>query len=424
MGIIAAKNGELNIITDMDAAGARRLAAESDKRHAEGTALGPLDGFILAVKDNIQVEGMRWTAGVGAWRDRKADKDAWVVSRLRAAGAIPLAMVNMDEGALGATTANFHFGTTANPLSPDRTPGGSSGGSAAAVAAGMAEAALGSDTMGSVRIPAAYCGIAGLKPTNGLVPRTGLTYLSQTLDTIGPLAPDVACLAEMSAAMAGADASDPQSVPVPHGWNPKRAEFDTQRMRIGIPEQLAEVDCEPEILEGLEQAKLAIESIGCTVQPVDLAGWSPRRARLGGLLVVEVEGANELATALEIPGDGAVSPLLRKMLAHGTSASGERVAEARQRIRSAAAAVELAFSEVDALLMPTAPQRSFTRGSTVPSNQADLTALANFHGGPALAVPVPTEGLPASVQLVGKHFSEPHLLALGTRLETGLAAQL
>ena len=380
--------------------------------------------MLLGVKDNIAVADMPWTAGLGAWRERRAASDAAVVARLRSAGAIPLAMVNMDEGALGATTDNPHYGRTENPLAPGHTPGGSSGGSAAAIAAGFVDAALGSDTLGSVRIPAAYCGVLGLKPTRGLVPRGGLTHLSSTLDTIGPLAGDFATLASLIRAMAGTDGHDSLSVPAPPGWNPEPDGTEVGAIRIGLPKQIEEVECEGAVLEGLETARAVLEALGCPVSEVNLHRWSPGRDRRRGLLVAEVEGAEELADALAVPGPGAVSDNLRALLEYGAAAETERIIGAYLRLLGPATAAFRAFDEVDVLMMPTAPQRAFPHGSEVPANQADFTSLASFHGGPALALPVPGPGLPTSVQLMGRHFSEPLLLRLGAELAAGLQARV
>ena len=199
---IYAQNEDLKIVTFLDAQEAYISASSHDRRRQNCDDIGPLEGLLLGVKENISVSGLQWSAGLGAWKDRIAAVDSLAVGSLRAAGAIPTVMLNMHEGAFGATTNNPHFGRTANPLDPKRTPGGSSGGSAAAIAAGFTDIALGTDTMGSIRVPAAYCGVTGLKPTRGLIPRTGLQLLSSTLDTIGPIAREVALLGPMTEIMA------------------------------------------------------------------------------------------------------------------------------------------------------------------------------------------------------------------------------
>jgi aspartyl-tRNA(Asn)/glutamyl-tRNA(Gln) amidotransferase subunit A len=414
---IRARDGELHLVTALDEEGARREAEASDRRRAEGSPLGPLDGMLVGVKDNIAVAGLPWTAGVGGWRDRRAGTDAPTVARLRAAGAIPFAMLNMHEGALGATSDNPHFGRAANPLDPGRTPGGSSGGSAAAVAAGFVEASLGTDTMGSVRIPAAYCGVAGLKPTRGLVPRSGTAHLSPTLDTVGPIAPDVATLAAMVRVLACRDPADPESLPTPRRWDPGPDRFPHASLQIGIPRQIGETECERAVLDGLAAAREVLASAGAEVVEIDLAGWHPGPARRGGLLLVEAEGAVEFASLLEPPDSDGMSAAFRSLLAYGRDLPSRRLVEGLARMRAAAAAAERAFGEVDVLLLPTAPQRAFPHGAEVPANQADFTALANFHGGPALSVPVPGDGMPVGVQIVGPAFSEGLVLSVGAALE-------
>ena len=210
-----ARTANLNIFLDLDADAARAAAKASDER---ATPLGPMDGKLVAIKANLAVKGLPWTAAIIGLKDRIATQDAGAVARLRAAGAIILGTVNMHEGALGAVTDSPGFGRCANPLMHDHTPGGSSGGSAAAIAAGLADCALGSDTMGSSRVPAAYCGVAGLKPTDGLIGRSGLAFLSPSLDVIGPLAATVRDLWPVLAVLAGPDSGDPLVQPLPCDW--------------------------------------------------------------------------------------------------------------------------------------------------------------------------------------------------------------
>ncbi len=414
---ISKRNGALKIVTDLDAEKAFEAAKASEKRRQEQKGLGPLDGLILAVKDNISVCGLRWSAGLGAWKNRIATKDARVVKSLRDAGAIVFTMVNMHEGALGATTNNPHFGRTANPLDFERTPGGSSGGSAAAIAAGLADAALGTDTMGSVRIPAAYCGVIGLKPTCGLVPRDGLHFLSPSLDTIGPMAPDIDTLGYMIKIMAGVSKSDPLSRSTPLEWMKKPIEANPSGIIIGIPRQINLVNCEASVIDSVATTRIALEKYGIKVMDVDVSGWNPSRARRAGLLVTEAEGAVALKNILDRPGQDLMSNELRSLLAYGRDAPRNKLIGAYKCIKATAAAATKVFEKVDALLMPTAPQRAFRHSDAVPNNQADFTSLANFFGGPSLAIPVPSNNLPNSVQIIGPEFSEALILSIGKSLE-------
>src|SRR5262249_46782901 len=188
LSCIANDDPELRCFITVDREGALRAAAASRDRHAARRALGPLDGIPVAVKDNIDMAGLPRTAGTEAFRPRIPRPEPPVVERLKRAGAVILGKLNMHEAAFGGTTDNPVFGRCMNPLLPGHTPGGSSGGSGAAVAAGFCTAALGTDTMGSVRLPAAYCGIWGFKPTRGEIQTKGVVPLSVTLDTVGPLA--------------------------------------------------------------------------------------------------------------------------------------------------------------------------------------------------------------------------------------------
>lgn len=390
---IDAQNPVLNAITAMDREGARRAAAAAQRRM---TPRRQFEGLLLGVKDNIAVKGLPWTAGLEGWRHRIAQEDAAVVARLREFGAIPFAMLNMHEGALGATTDNPAYGRTLNPLDPSRTAGGSSGGSAAAVAAGFVQAALGTDTMGSVRVPASYCGLFGLKPTRGRVPRDGLAFLSPTLDTIGVIAPDINSAFYLTEIM-----SKPEVI------LPKKMK------KIGIPKQVSEVECEPEVIEAFEETRREFEEAGYHVVDADIANWDPGRTRRAGLLVSESEGAVALAELLDGPTD-AMSSDLRRLLNYGRSVSAERLTEARARMDEAGrSALRVLDEDCDVILMPTTPQRAFRFDEPVPDNQADFTALANVSGAPALAIPIPGEGMPTSVQIMGPLNSEKALWDFG-----------
>lgn len=414
-----AQSAHLNIFLDLDAKTARAAAKACDDR---ATALGPMDGKLVAIKANLAVKGLPWSAAIIGLKGRIAKQDAGAVARLRAAGAIILGTVNMHEGALGAVTDSPGFGRCANPLIHDHTPGGSSGGSAAAIAAGFVDCALGSDTMGSSRIPAAYCGVAGIKPTDGLIGRSGLAFLSPSLDAIGPLAANVRDLWPVLQTLAGADSSDALLQPLPHDW-PATVTWktDLHGVRIGLPAQIADVDCEPQILLGLQQATAALTALGAQVIPVDIVGWAPSHARRGGLLLTEAEGAVENAALLAGP-QGTITPAFRAALEYGRDASSARLVDALARIATAGAACARAMQTVDALLMPTAPQRAFAHGSEVPVNQADFAGLANFSKRPAVSLPVPLSGeiLPASVQLVGHPRHDPQLLSIADVLDRAL----
>ncbi|MEL6235279.1 MAG: amidase [Pseudomonadota bacterium] len=410
---IAAENARSRIFVDLDREGALASARASDSR----APIGPLDGKIIAVKANLAVRGLPWSAGTAGWQGRIAAQDAGAVARLRDAGAIILGTVNMDEGALGAVCDNPVFGRCLNPRDPSRTPGGSSGGSAAAVGAGLADLALGTDTMGSVRIPAAYCGLAGLKPTRGLVGRSGLAYLSPSLDAVGLLAPHARALDDALIALAGHDAQDAESCALALA-EPRPGSGDKPLSGLGLG--LPGIPLEHGSAGGLARFCDAARALGATITEIELTGWDPGPARRAGLLLAEAEGALAMADLLAQP--GALSPGFAAALAYGRDAPTAKLVVALAQIRAAAAAAQRGLKGRDALVLPTAPQGPFRHGDPVPANQADLTALANFAGLPALSIPVPDPdgGLPGSVQLIGPAFSDRRLIGWAAALQDAL----
>ncbi|PVX30693.1 amidase [Sphingomonas pokkalii] len=372
-------------------AGALTAAAESAARWRNGTARA-LEGVPVAVKVNLAVAGLEWNAGMGARRGILADRDAAAVALLRDAGAIVLGTLNMHEAALGATSDNPFFGRVANPHAPDRTPGGSSGGSGAAVAAGLCTAALGTDTMGSVRIPAAYAGIYGLKPSNGEVPEDGLVPLSRALDTIGPLARSIRDLAVVLDVLAPA---------LGQGENPAR---------LLVPEAALIDACEPAIAIAHARARTAL---GLPAETLVLPD-GPASVQAAGFVRV----ARELAAYLGDTPRDRLSPELRFLLDHAARADAERSAAVLARTRAALLA---AIGEDGVLLTPATPQVAFAHTNRPPANQAMFTALANVADLPALVVPAGTDadGMPVAVQLIGAPGADRALLRLARRIDIG-----
>jgi aspartyl-tRNA(Asn)/glutamyl-tRNA(Gln) amidotransferase subunit A len=403
---IAQQDGAIGAFWQVDAAGA--LAT---------TPSGPLAGLALGVKDNVDVAGLRTTAGIAAFRDRLASADAPCVAALRQAGAVILGKLAMHEGALGATTDTPGFGRCMNPLREGFTPGGSSGGSGAAVAAGFVDLAIGTDTMGSVRIPAAYCGVVGLKPTRGLIGRSGVVPLSPALDTVGMLATTPRLAARGLEAMVAEDPGDPAWRPAPAGWHAlPRTPPDLSRLRIGLPEPVLAAEMEPELRAAWAVAAAHLRAEGAVVEPVAMPAWHPTQARRAGLLLVEAEAAALHEALIDNP--DAATPGFRAALAYGRDAGTLRLMRALFRLEEVTAAALRALDRYDALLMPTAPQRAFAHGTPAPVDQADFTALANFAGLPSIALPWPATdgGLPASVQLVGRPHAEALLVGLAEAL--------
>lgn len=395
----------INAFISLDAEGARAQAAESEARLAAGTAR-LLEGVPVAVKDNLDQAGLPTTAGMACRRDRLAARDATVVARLRAAGCVLLGKLNLNEAVLGADTDNPHFGACQNPHRPGYTPGGSSGGSAAAVAAGYCAATLGTDTMGSVRIPASYCGVYGLKPSRGLVSTAGSVVVSSRLDHVGPLARSARDLRLLLEVLAGYDPDCPASRPV--SLSPPRA----GSVRIGVLRPRA-VPLDAGVAEAFAAGLALLRGMGHGLVDLDCGGIEPAPLRRAGLLLCEAgmlaEHALDWQTRREAFSPG-LTALLQWVEGQGALALGRAAA----RIDAARVATQRWLAQCELLVLPTTPQRAFAFGSAVPASQADLSCFANFAGLPAvsLPLPVPPAELPLGLQCLGPHGSDLQLLAL------------
>ncbi|MDP6708560.1 MAG: amidase [Alphaproteobacteria bacterium] len=414
---IEARDRALNCYITLTADMARQAADDSATRARAGARLGPLDGIPIALKDNIDVAGVATSNGCGPEAAVTPDEDAEVVRRLRAAGAVLLGKLNMHEGALGATTDNAHHGKTENPWRLGYTPGGSSGGSGAAVAARLSAAALGTDTMGSVRLPAAYCGVVGLKPSFGLVGQRGLHLLCQELDCIGPLTRGVGDAALMLAAMAGYDPDDPTSLAAADAVAIDVGNTGLAGLKIGVLENYAEVETEADVAAGFERALELIRAAGAEIVSLALADYAPTRARRAGLLVTEAEGwvIHEVGL-VERP--QAYSPEFRGMLEFGRDIGAARLVKAQATVRRLGFEVRRLLRDVDLIASPTTPQTAFPFTESAPANQADYSALANFAGAPAISLPMglSANGLPTGLQLAGRPLGETVLLGAATTL--------
>ncbi len=394
---------------------ALQQAKAADKRIRRGQSKSPLDGVPLALKDNIDVADVPVTNGVGALRDRIAESDAEVTRRLRQAGAVILGKLNMDEAALGATTNNPHFGRCDNPRVPGDTPGGSSGGSGAAVAAHLCAAALGSDTLGSVRIPAAYCGVAGLLPGSGQVSRRGLSHLSVSLDRVGVLARNSDDAGIVYDVIRGYDYIDDQS------------QLAAEQIQSGVDlagASIAMIDCAPfcnsndgaDIMASTRRVLDYLASRGHRVTdhlPIPCDFTELRRA---SLLVIEAEGSVACSDWLQRDG---VSQTLRKFLQYGAELPAHKIELARTALRAGRVAWQSLLQQHDFLLLPSAPQLSFPRHASVPDNQADFTTPASVAGLPAISIAVgrAANGRCLSVQLIGRSGSERSLIAMARTIE-------
>ena len=399
---IARLDPGLKAFTHVDAEGARASAAASAARYDAGNAR-PLEGVPVAIKANLAVAGLPWHGGFEAFAGRLAETDAEAVARLRAAGAIILGVLNLHEGALGATTSNPFFGATQNPHRAGHTPGGSSGGSAAAVAAGLCVAALGTDTLGSIRIPAAYCGVYGLKPTHGLVPSAGLMPLVERWDAIGPLARSVDDLARVMAVLAPFPALPPAT-------------------RIALLSSVHQVEMAPAVAAGYRLARDLLKGLGLVIETHRVA-IDHHRVRLAGFVAAAREAGRHFAEEMEVSPTG-FSQDFRASIDFARGFSDAAVAEGEARVDEAAASLRAVLLAADAILLPATPQPAFPHAGPAPVSQADFTALANIAGLPALALPSgwTRDGLPVGVQLVGRAGEEARLLDLAGQLDRAMNA--
>ncbi len=405
---------------------------------------GALSGATVAVKDNISTRNLRTTCGSAMLAEYVPPYDATVVERLLGAGATVVGKTNMDEFGMGTTTETSAFGPTRNPADPDRVPGGSSGGSAAAVAAGEADLALGSDTGGSIRCPAAFCGVVGIKPTYGLVSRYGLVAYANSLEQIGPFAPTVAEAAELLDVIAGVDERDATTrAPRREGESyAAAASGDVEGLSIGVPAELVE-GADERVIETFETALSELEAEGASIEEVSLDSLSyaveayyviamseasSNLARFDGVRygpATESDGNwNEAFAAVREAGFG--EEVKRRILLGTYALSAgyhEKYYEKAQDARAwIAEDFDSALSEVDVLASPTMPvlpprlgesledplRMYLIDANTVPVNLANL---------PAISVPAgEAEGLPVGLQLIGPAFGEETIIRAASAL--------
>jgi Asp-tRNA(Asn)/Glu-tRNA(Gln) amidotransferase A subunit family amidase len=404
-------NPELNAYVDLRSGLMQEQANMADRRRRDGV-IGRLDGIPLALEDNFDMAGWPTRAGLPG-RRRSVKDDAHVVARLRASGAVLIGKTNMDEGALGASTDNPHFGPTHNPHRHGYSAGGSSGGAAAAVAAGLAVAAVGSDSLGSIRIPASYCGIYALKPTHGEISARGLLPAARRLDAVGLLARSADDLTVLLQVLAGYDADDARS-------RRRRVAFalpdwEPGNLRTGLLPDLAAVGVQADVIDVFESALAKLPHALNDRRKVDFDDWDFARTRRAGLLLMEAEMlgtfADDLAST-EYP----VSPRFRSMLDFAARKSAAEYAAADRVLDAATLKMRRLFAQVDVLVLPTTPQGAFELGGKEPDSIADLTSFASLAGCPAVSLPMGQlpNGLPVGLQMVGARGSDLRLLELAS----------
>ena len=420
---IARRDGVLNCFTHVGRDAALADAARIDARVAAGADAGPLAGVPFAVKNLFDVEGLTTLAGSRIFAERPAaTRDATAVAALRRAGAVLVGALNMDEYAFGFTTENAHYGPTRNPHDPSRVPGGSSGGSAAAVAAGLVPITLGSDTNGSIRVPAAFCGIFGLKPTYGRVSRAGVALFAASFDHVGPFARSVADLAAVFDAIQGPDPADPVCSDAPAVPCAPHVGREIEGLRIAVAGGHFARHATEEALAAVGRVAKALR----VTREVELP--EPHRARAAAMIITACEGANLHLPDLRTRAKD-FDPLTRDRFLAGALVPASLYAQA-QRFRAwyRARVAEL-FRDVDVLLAPTTPWVAPLIGASRLARVDGADVIARSHSGvftqplsfiglPVISVPLTTPGaLPLGVQLVAAPFREAVLFRVAARLE-------
>ncbi len=441
---IEKRNPELNAYLTLSPEPASRQADRVDAAVARGEALPPLAGVPIAVKDVISTLGVRTTCGSKILETYIPPYDATAVERLERAGAVILGKTNCDEFAMGSSNENSAYASVRNPVAPDRVPGGSSGGSAAAVAAGLAVAALGTDTGGSIRQPGSFCGIPGLMPTYGRVSRYGLVAFASSLDKIGPFTANIADAAAVMGVIAGHDPNDSTSaaVPVENYW--EELEKPIKGLRIGVPEDYFGEGLDSEVKEKVQAGIALLERLGCKRIPLQMPHTDYAIAAY--YIIATAEASSNLARydgvryGLRVPGSTLIEmyrktrergfgPEVKRRIMLGTYALSAGYYDAyylrAQKVRALIARdFSDAFRKVDAIITPTAPTPAFRLGekSSDPLQMylADIyTVTGSLAGVPGISVPCGSTkaGLPVGMQIFGPHFRESGVLQIARAFE-------
>ena len=424
---------------------ALRRAAEADARFRAGTPRGPLDGVPIAVKDVLCTRGIRTTCGSKILERFVPPYDATVVARLFAAGAVLLGKLNMDEFAMGSSTEHSAFFATRNPWDLARVPGGSSGGAAAAVAAGMAPLTLGTDTGGSIRQPAAFSGVLGMKPTYGRVSRYGLIAFASSLDQIGPFTRDAEDAALLLGAIAGADPMDATAVDVPVPDYRAALGQGIEGLRLGVPAEYFIDGMDPEVEQAVRAAIATLEKLGARTEPVSLphteyglaayyviapAEASSNLARYDGVKYgLRASGARDLIDMYSKTRAAGFGAEVKRRVMLGTYVLSAGYYDAyygqAQKVRTLVRRdFDQAFARVDLIVAPTTPGVAFKMGEKADPLQMYLndifTIPVNLAGLPGVSIPggFTRAGLPIGLQLIAPAFDEAALLRVAHAYQT------
>lgn len=446
---IAKHDGDINAFNLVTSDAAREHADQIDADVKAGRPVGPLAGVPIALKDNLCTHGVETTCSSRILKGWKPPYDATVVSRLRAAGAVVVGKTNLDEFAMGSSTENSAFGPTRNPRDTSRVPGGSSGGSAAAVAAGFSSVSLGTDTGGSIRQPAALCGVVGVKPTYGMVSRYGVVAYASSLDQVGPFASNVADAALVTEIISGHDPMDSTSIPQSAPQLVGAVTQGVAGMRIGRVTDLPS-GAEPEVVAQLDAAFDALRTAGATIVDITLPSLS--YALTAYYIIAPAEASSNLARfdgvryGLRVPavdtnamygatraagfGDEVKRRIMLGTYALSAGYYDAYYGKALKVRRLIANDFNAAYEKVDTILMPTSPMVAFSFGDKVDDPMSmylcDIyTIPTNLAGHAAMSVPFGTgaHGLPVGIQVLAPALGEVAMFRVGGALEIAAGSQ-
>ena len=416
---IEAVNPKINAFLTVIADEALEAAHQAEADLLKGNYRGLLHGIPYGAKDLLCTKGIRTTCGSKILHDNVSGMDATVVAKMRSAGAILVGKTHLHEFAFGVTNHNVHYGPARNPWDLKRITGGSSGGSAAAVSAGCVPMALGSDTGGSIRIPAALCGLVGLKPTYGRVSKFGVYPLADSMDHVGPLTRTVADAAAVLQAIAGLDSQDATTVDRPVADFTQGLNGDLNGLRIGLPQDLETEPIDPEIKSAVTIAVKVFEAMGAIVEPVEITGME--RSAAMALLHLQAEAGFALAPFYKTHADQ-MDPMVKERVDEAHQIKAVDFLEAALYRQKVVRRLTEAFEKIDLLLTPATAicasqivdETVLIQGKKVPVGAAvtRYSRIYNFTGQPALVLPcgLSEQGLPIGMQLVGRLWEEALVL--------------
>ncbi len=417
-------NPRLNAFITVTADSARAQARTAEAEIRRGNWRGPLHGIPLALKDLIDTAGVRTTAASSLFKDRIPAEDAEVIRRLREAGAVLLGKQNLHEFAYGGSSMVSYFGEVRNAWNSEHIAGGSSGGSATAVAAGLGYGAIGTDTAGSVREPAALCGVVGLKPTYGRVSARGVIPLSISLDHVGPIARTVADVAVILQAIAGFDAKDKASVDVPVEDHVAALGKSLEPLRIGVPRKFFFEDLDADVASAMNHALSGLATLGAELRELELPMSTDRTLQSAEAYAFHAEFVARIPELYQ--------PETLRRIRTGEKVSPEKVLECRRDLERARRDITATFDDVDLLVTPTTPIPAPTIAEL--KQNPDLlrprelvllrnTRPINVWGLPAISIPCgfTPSGLPIGLQIIGPHWGEAKVLQLAHAYEQATA---